>query len=86
MNFPSNLRASSTTLCEHTINLVLVFHFQHFRGIGGLDAFSVKQKAIKGWVHTLATGIRLKHLLHFGGLFYLEIRFFAILLMKNLNG
>jgi hypothetical protein len=72
-------RNSASRLLKHTINLILIVQFQHFRCRIGFNTFSIQEETKGAGLHSLSLSIRLKDLLHLGGLFNLEKSLFASL-------
>jgi hypothetical protein len=72
----------TSSLLKHTINLILIIQFQHFRRLVVQDAFSIQQEAQTRCLNTLALGIRFEYLGHFGRFLDFEKGFFTSLLIK----
>ena len=78
--FINSSLTSSPNLLQNSINLILIFQFQHFRCRIGIDLLSIQQKAKGVGIHTLTRSVGIEYFGHFGVLFDFEEGFFAGLL------
>jgi hypothetical protein len=74
---PNTLSLISSSLLQQTINLVLIFQLEHLWCRVRFNAFAVQQKSKRVDLDSATRCIRLKDLLHLGGLLNFEKGFFS---------